>query len=256
VSEIADLFRLKSTLAGETVIDACAHVGYVAGTQPVRRAAPALIASMDRLGVSRAWIFSLAGVTNDYVLANTDCLRAVREFPGRFDGFGFVNPYYVAELPSELERCSEAGLAGIVIDPDLCLCGLESSLFDPLWQYAEERRILLMGLGWGSADFLEDLLKRIPHATVICARRPMEYAHLAGRFDSLYVVASSQEGFGAIEEIVRRAGSEKVLFASDAAGFDLAGALGAVVFSSLSDQAKRAILGINAASIMERHGVG
>ena len=252
MSEIANFFKLKNSLASETVIDACAHVGYVAGTQPVRRAARALIGSMDWLGVSRAWIFSLASVTNDYIMANTDCLRAVREFPDRFEGLGFVNPDYPGEFLNELERCRDAGLAGIVIDPQLCRGKIDSSAFDPLWQYAEQNRILLMGLDWGDRECLENLLGRMPNATVICARGAMQYAHLAARFDNLYLIARGQEGFGAIEEIVRRAGYEKVLFGSDATSFNLAGALGAVTFSALSDQAKRAVLGLNAASIMER----
>jgi len=256
VSEIADSFKLKNSLAKETVIDACAHVGYAASTQPVRRAAKALVYSMDWLGVARAWIFSLAGATSDHIMTNTDCVRAIREFPDRFDGFGFMNPNYPGEIISELERCREAGLAGILVDPKRHQCGIDSPVYDVLWDYANQNHSIIMGLDWGSVDFLENLLKKIPDTTVICATNGLEYAPLASRFENLFVVTQEQEGFGALEETIRLASAEKVIFGSNATTNDLAGALGTVIFSSLSDDTKRAVLGLNAAAIMERHNSG
>ena len=55
---------------------------------------------------------------------------------------------------------------------------------------------------------------------------------------------------GVIEELVREAGAERVLFGSDIPLMDPRSQLGKIITADISDEAKRLILGANAARLL------
>lgn len=252
MSSLAETFLETGCLRDEFVVDAHGHVGFHAAQHAWRISAADVVRVMDQLGVDRAWIFSLAGASSDYVLGNTDCIRAVREFGDRFDGLAFLNPCYPSEVLSEIERCYEAGLIGMVFDPGSHGYAMDAVGLEPVWKFAEDNGALLVSTHWGPPAFLESILKALSNVVVVCCRQVMEYAELAGTHENFYITAHGSPEYGALNELVRRAGKDKVLFGSDFTCLDVGAGLGSVVLGSLDDEAKRAILGANAARIMER----
>ncbi|MFO0907579.1 MAG: amidohydrolase family protein [Isosphaeraceae bacterium] len=233
-----------------------------------REAAEDLLAHADRAGVTRLVLMNLGRVwstTPDpaaFRAANDDCLRIRDIAPDRFLSFCYVNPMHTEASLAELDRCiGREGMVGVKLwvavranDPRVRLIAekavaLDVPILQHTWNKAEGN-----GPGESSPDDLAALARAVPHARLILG-------HLGGGglrgieavVDLPQVVvetAGSDPESGIVEAAVRRLGTRRVIFGSDARGRHFATQLAKVTGANLSVAAQRRILWDNLARLL------
>lgn len=245
-------------LEGELIVDAHGHLGrYGPFNMPTPTAEEAIVV-MDRVGVDVLCVSHVLSLVGDYTRGNDLVGQAIRDYPGRFLGYAVANPNYPQGIRAELERCvEELGMRAIKVHNSLHDYPVDGPAMMPIYEYAAERGLPVLGHGFGDARAMDVLTKRFPTVDFIVAHsgggyrgRPEPVVELAAERDNLYLdVCSSLVPNGGIEALVGRVGAGKILFGSDFTWQHLTHQIGRVLLADLTEADKRAILGGNAARI-------
>ncbi len=197
---------------------------------------------------------------------NDHTARLVARYPGFCGGLCFLNPTHEAGVcVEELERCRALGFLGAKLEVSAFAC---DPRLDPIMRRLEAAGLPLLHHCWNTRsmgrmsepgchqtdpDDLALLAARHPRVTIIAAhlkaigvrgvRALCEYPNVV--FDT----SGAQPVSGIIEEAVRLAGAERVLFGSDVmfpTGRDVAVQKACIEAARIPERAKRRILGANA----------
>jgi uncharacterized protein len=233
-----------------------------------RHAADALIAAADRAGVTRMVLMNLgrswerSPAPGSFRTANDECLAIRDQAPDRFLSFCYVNPAFPDESLAELDRCvGRSGMVGVKL-----WVAVRAS--DPRVRAIVERAVALdvpvLQHAWDKAGGNEPgesspadvaaLARAVPHARIILGHlnggglRGIEA--IAPYPNVVAETGGSDPERGIVERAVRRLGTRRVLFGSDAAGRAFGTQLGKVAGASLSEAAKRRILWDNLARLL------
>jgi predicted TIM-barrel fold metal-dependent hydrolase len=257
------------------VIDVHVHPLPVRGRNAtLREAADFLIENADRAGVTRMNLMNIGRVwkTNptpeEFRQDNDDCLRIRGFAPDRFIAFCYVNPEYPDESIAELDRCiARSEMVGVKLwvavrasDPRVKAVvektvELGVPVLQHVWIKAEGN-----GPGESTPADVAALARAVPHAKIIMG-------HLNGGglrgieaiADVPNVVAEtggSDPERGIVEAAVRRLGTRRVVFGSDATGRHFGTQLAKVLGADLSVAAQRRLLWDNLARLLpEKAGV-
>jgi uncharacterized protein len=257
--------RLGLPLQGVRIIDAHAHVGNLAVMHMPESDPAALVLEMDRLGFEAICASEFLAIGSDDRRGNDQMAAAMACYPGRFLGYIAVNPNYPDEVVPEIERClAQRPFVGLKFHPEWHDYPPSGPNYEPALAYAQERGLAVLSHTWGSASYLEHVSVRYPDAMFIAAhvgaawngRTPLEYAAVARRRPNVYLdTAISVTWFGALEQLVKEAGSEHVLFATDVPYIDPGVALGRIAFADLPDSTKERVLGMNMLDILARRRI-
>lgn len=235
--------------------------------------AESLVESMDAHGIDAAvafaWPFAdaaLCAEANDYLA------QAQRRFPGRIIGFGVVSPMDPGAA-AEVRRCATLGLHGIgELNADAQGFSLRDASFGPVAEALAETGLPLNlhcsepvghtypGKGTATPDVLVTFTERYDSLTIIAAHlggglpfygHMPEVHELCKRlwFDTSaqpFLYASSV--YRAIADVV---GTERLLFGSDHPLLDLPRYRDALRDAAMSDDEQAAILGGNAARLLQ-----
>jgi len=178
-----------------------------------------LLSAMDRAGVDRAGICSLAqDIQNEYVL------RAQREHPDRLLGYCFVNPRD-KDAPETLRRYLGEGLVGLKLHPRLHGFPLNAMrLVDPLFEVCREHRVHVFAHGAGLEEFnpphyFEDVAQAFPDVTLIMGHMGAlnevdDAIRVASRNPNIYLDTSACDLFG-VQRAIAALGAERLLMGSD-----------------------------------------
>jgi predicted TIM-barrel fold metal-dependent hydrolase len=195
--------------------------------------------------------------------SNDLVMRIVREHPDCYSGFCYLNPAHEERfILEEIERTVVQGN----------LCGIKlwvavhatDARLDPLMQRAAELGIPVLHHAWYKANGMEpdestaamiaDLARRHPRTSIIMA-------HLGGvrqrgvldikPYPNVVVDTSGAQPIaGLVEYAVAELGSERVVYGSDWPIRDYAVQIARVKGAHISEQAKRLVLGENAARLL------
>ena len=248
---LAEMARKAMPLSSEIVIDAHAHVGpfasyYIAGNTPT-----GMVEGMDRIGVQSCWLFPFM-LGCEWKRGNDDVLAAMKAFPERFWGLACMSLNYQDELIPELERCLEAGCAGVKLHSGWSRFDPDTVDMDNLLSYLNEYGLVCFSHNFGSPETIARYVKAYPRITFVAAHFSRHYAGVVNSCDNLFICACTPWGMGDLEAFVAEVGAERVLLATDFPCLDFATGLGPVLYANLPDQEKRLILGLNARKIMDR----
>jgi predicted TIM-barrel fold metal-dependent hydrolase len=263
------------------VIDVHVHPlplrGPAAGPGPegvFRAAADFLVRNADRAGVDkmvlmnigRSW--SRSPTPREFCLDNDECLKIRDLAPERFVSFCYVNPAHPDESLAELDRCvGREGMVGVKLwvavrasDPRVKAIAERAVALDvPVLQHAW---IKAGGNdpGESTPDDVAALGRAVPHARIIMAHlhgsRLRGMDAIAGVPNVSAETGGSEPERGVVAEAVRRLGTRRVLFGSDATGRHFATSIAKVTGDGLSVAAQRRILWDNLARLLpERAGV-
>ena len=214
------------------------------------------VAEMDRLGVERVCIFSIAGVTSDEVFGNTLVADAVRRYPDRFVGFTLLNPHRGRDaMLAELQRCAALGLRGIKLIGHYQQYPPEGPLIDVACRWAHDRGQIILNHGWGSPEQVERLVCTYPDACFVTGHTTTAYADIMKRHENLYVCSCPLIPPRACEEVIAAIGADRLMFGSDLLDLPIAWGLGPIVFSRIPADAKRLILGGNLKRVLKRYSL-
>lgn len=242
------------------VIDAHAHIGHCVGIPIIDTRLKTLISVMDRLGIARVYasafdaVFGLDRMGNDRVIA------AARQYPDRIRGYMALNPAYRTTLLPEMKRCFKAGLRAIKIWSYGMRPGLryDHPNYDLIFRFAHDRRLPILAHTWAGQEIeqLRDAFERYNGIRWILAHAGSgdteKYMRTVTVYPHVYldpVLSSCPRGF--LERLVARVPIGKIVWGTDQLLLNPAHQLGRVLFARLTQEQKRAILGENAARLLE-----
>lgn len=222
-----------------------------------------MLDNMDAAGVDRACINCI--IHSDARRGNDIVARAVEQHPNRFIGVGFVTPHYPDEALRELERAFDLlGMRFLKIYPDYFGRPQDDPAYAPILEWANDRGLVIMShayyplLGEGPAAApgrYETLTARYPRVTWVMAHQgdggSPEVTEAARRLPNIYLeTAGSGCVNGGVQRVVASVGPDRVLYGSDYLLFDMRAQIGKIVTADIPEEAKRKILGLNAARLL------
>jgi predicted TIM-barrel fold metal-dependent hydrolase len=211
------------------------------------------VEQMGRLGIRRICAFSFAGVNSDFTLGNDLLAQAVKEHPDRIVGYATLNANYPDEWIPELERCRAMGLKGIKLICEYQGTTTERTGFEPVYQYADNERMIILNHYWGSSKYLDGLAERYSDACFIIGHYSTEYARVLRERENVYQCTCAALMFGDIERLLKVADADKIVYGSDLTDLDGPFGLAPVLYARIADEDKRKILGLNMQEILERY---
>jgi len=159
-----------------------AAIGREFGREPAGDGSAAdLFGHLDQAGLTRAICFTAALRPDQMIPANSWMIE-LRHTHARLIPLGTIHPEHPA-WEKELDRLERNGIHGLKIHPDLAGIPLESPVWDPLWEAARDRFLLMMHMGPA----------RNGGETV---SRPRDLARILDRHRNLRVVAAHMGGLG------------------------------------------------------------
>ena len=222
---------------------------------------------MDHAGIDVACIncifYGDARYANDLVAEL--CARR----PDRFVPVAFVTPHYPDEAIRELERAfGELGMKYLKIYPGYFRKPNDDPAYFPIYEWLNERGLAVMMHATYSFDppgvtpkgRFTALSERFPNVRWVLAHAggwgPEKAIEAARDLPNVYLeTCGSGAAHRAIENSVRKAGADRVLFGTDMALLDARHQIGKVVTADISDDDKRKILGLNAIRLLGLEGV-
>ena len=220
-----------------------------------------MLAAMDLVGIDRSVVFNIFHA--DGRTGNDETAAFIARCPDRFIGFAYVSPVSPPDaLRTELTRCiDELGFRGIKLYPPSTPWPLHHERWFPIYAFADERALpVLFHTGTephALPRYLNEIAPRFPRAFFVAGHSgnvdpPRQEAIAAAQaYPNIYLeTCSSFRTPGVIEELVERAGADRVLFGSDTPLMDPRVQLGKIITAAIPPAAKRMLLGENAARLL------
>ena len=221
-----------------------------------------LLESGSKIGVSKYVILPVATKAMQVEPSNNFVLEQCEEHP-EFIGFGTMHPDY-DNFEAELKRIKAAGLRGIKLHSDFQTFQIDAPRMDAVYDVMTDLEMpLIMHAGDYRYDFsgpqrILNLHKKHPKLTLIAAHfggytewdKSMEY--LVGQ--DVYFDTSSTLEWLPVEkanEMIRKHGIEKFLFASDFPMWDHEGELERFNRLDLTDEEREMIFHKNAEKLLK-----
>ena len=245
------------------VVDFHAHCGRM-GRVRVDDEPDRFMAIMDAAGIDAACIN--IPFMADARRGNDKAAAFAARHPDRLFFAAFATPLYPEEVAPELERAvDELGAKFIKIYPDYIGKPLEDSIWDPTFEWINDRGIPIMSHAI-LADGSDAAVSITDRYTGLCERFPRikwVMAHSAGGGDADAINAartlpnvwmetcSSSGTHRAVQHSVEGAGADRVLFGTDMPLLDARREIAKVLTADISDDAKRRVLGLNAIELLD-----
>jgi predicted TIM-barrel fold metal-dependent hydrolase len=249
------------------IVDAHCHLGRSPMFRFPDTSVGAMLKMMDRLGIERAVCCHLALLHGETDVGVGESLEAYRESEGRLLLYTVFDPNRSGSLDFVRQCLDREGFVGVKIHPSFHACYADDDRYAPLWGMAEQRAVPILTHSWDVSEQnpsqkysfpnrFEQFTKKYRGVSLILGHAGGRYrghvaaADLASRYPHVFVdLAGDCYTLGLIDYLVEHVGADKVLFGSDLTWIDPRTQLGMILDSHISTEAKRQILGENAARI-------
>ena len=216
-----------------------------------------------RMGVEVTAMMSWNGTVGmDAVAGNELVLNVVRQFPEEIVGLTTLNPAVMSpeEMLQEMKKYHlEHGFPGLkpyVRTP----IPYNDPLFEPWWEFADEHHLYgLFHIGVGGVNVVADIAGRHPNFHCLIAHSGGSYAfakqvaEAAKQHPNIYAeLTLTPVTNGVVEWLVGEIGADRVLFGTDAPMRDPRPQLGWVLYTRLTEDQKRLVLGENFRRILQQ----
>lgn len=261
LATLRERFFRQARLDDCPVYDLHGHMGALQGAHLPRCAPEAMIAAMDRAGV-RLTVFCHHDTLMVPDVGNAPNLDTVGRYPTRFRAYCGINPNYPDEV-----RCDVASFdrhrdayVGFKLLADYHRILITDPRNAPAWEKADADGLLVLLHTWGGSAFdgpeqVRACAAKYPNARILmghsCHGQWQEAAALARDFPNVYAeLTAVLDDRGAVEVLVRGAGSEKIVFGTDTPWFNHHNYIGALLGADLTDEDRRNILYRNARRLL------
>jgi len=263
-SLLAKEFAETGRLSSQPIIDMHTHMGPFYGTYLPEADLGSMLRTMDRENIE--WIISAPhSALFDPIGGNSEIRGGMARHPGRIYGYYVVNPHYDHDLERDLAEFDRVpGYVGFKLLPDYHKYPLTGDKFRRIYEFANERGLLLLSHTWGHSPYnppqmigeLADEYENIQFLLGHSAPGETDYAiRLAKEKRNVYLeLCDTGRLSGMVEKMVREASSEKVVFGTDFPWYDPHYMLGSVLFSGIGDDDIRNIIYTNAVRLLGRLG--
>ena len=161
-----------------------------------------------------------------------------------------------------LRAVDHLGMRAIKIYPSYTPFPLDNPVWDPVYNFAHHRELVIIthtGIEPAAAPrFLSQVAPRFPGARFVAGHsgniEPFrsQAIRAARTYPNIYLeTCSSFRSPGVVEELVQKAGAERVLFGSDTPLMDPRSQIGKILTAAISDETKQQILGKNACRLLK-----
>lgn len=250
------------------VIDMHTHMGLEYCLYYPDHDADSMVRFMDEANID----FILSAPCEDLFDASSrreEITSAMNKYPDRIKGYYSVNPLLGIDL-GEIRRSFEEnpGYVGFKLLPDYHRTELNSSVYRPVLEFADKYRMLVLSHTWGvsmngescnSADKVADILEKYRNITFLMGHSIQgqvdQAIDFAIQYENAYLdLCDTCRLNGVVEKMVRRAGSRKVVFGTDAPMQSYRFQMGAVIGARITAEDKKNILRENALRILKNAG--
>jgi len=246
-------------IEGNRVIDFHGHTGRMDYVGMID-SAEMMLRAMDAAGIDIGCLFHI--FYPDGTTSNDINARFIARHPDRFVGFAYVSPTLPAGMVAELRRAiDELGFVAIKLYPPYTPWPFNDARWFPIYEFANERGLTIIfhtdAFPTNRPRFLADIAPQFPRANFVAGHsgnlpEAREEAIAAARaHPNVYLeTCSTYRTPGVVEQLVNEAGADRVLFRSDIPLMDPRSQLGKIITADISDDAKRLVLGGNAARLL------
>lgn len=256
----ADYFEQQAfagaPLSDAIVIDAHGHIGDDPAIAFVDTSMPALIATMDRMGVDVACVSSIPAIYGLSARGNDELLAALAAYPDRLFGYVVVDAGYPERIQPELNRCLAGGVRGVKIH-SVSGTPYDHPNYTPVYDFAAAHSLPLLAHTWSDEelDALEPQFARCPNVSFLLGHAGAvareHYVRLGHQYPNVYLeLCFSVCPRGLVEYFVGEGLAAKMMWGSDCIFMSMEQQLGRVVFAKISEADKRMILGETAARVL------
>ena len=259
-SQLAAEFLAHGRAADCPVIDMHTHPGpyksiFFPNGEPER-----MIDTMDRSGVRLICAVSHPALI-DSVRGNAYTEAMIRRWPDRVNGYWGLNPNYPEKIKREVRDFdNHPGFIGFKFLADYHRVAITADAYRPALEYADERGLLVLIHTWGHSAYdsprhVEELAKKYTRAILLmghCGYGEWDASiALARQYPNVYLeLTGAHNAHGAIERMVRGAGSERMLYGTDLPWFDPHYVIGCILFARITDEDRHNILHRNAEKLL------
>lgn len=261
-SELAQRFWEEGRLADCPILDFHAHMHDWSGLFLPRRMPEEMLRTMDACNVVMA-LFS-GHVTLSVPAAGESLdMEVVRRFPDRFRAYHVVMSNHL-DPDADLTRMegNKDIFAGFKFHPDTYGVPLSDPRHEPYWRYADDHRLLVLSHTWGHSDKdgpeeVEKVLRQYRNLVFIAGHSFHDEwesgPRLVEQYPNLYLeLTAVLDNRGALDMIVERCGSERILFGTDLPWFSTHHGIGAVLSAEMGDEDRRNIFYRNGEKVLSR----
>lgn len=227
-------------------IDAHTHMGPMYGVWLPHAELPKMIAFMDKENIESI-VSAPHNALFDPLARNNEIVEAMAAYPDRVYGYYAVNPNYIELFAAELDTFDNTpGYVGFKLLPDYHKYPLTGDKLDKIYEFANERGVMLLSHTWGGSLYnaprqVDEVAKKYPNIRILMGHSaPGETdaaIELATKYPNVYLeLCDTGRLSGVIAKMVRKVGSEKVVFGTDFPWYDPNYMLGSVLFSGIGDE--------------------
>jgi predicted TIM-barrel fold metal-dependent hydrolase len=260
-SSLAQAFWVHGSTPACPIYDMHGHMGAWGGIYFPRPSPDAMIETMNECGV-RMLVFSHHEALMAPDVGNRAAVRAVRRFPERLRAYCVVNPNYPDRAADDLAAYGDHAdvFVGLKFLPDYHGLPLTHKHYRRAWEFANERKLLVLTHTWsGSAldgpGVVDEVATCYPQVSLLLGHSFHDdwdaAVRAAQRFPNVYLELTAVfDDRGAIEHLVRGAGSDRLLFGTDLPWFDPHHGVGALLSAAITDEDRHNICHRNAERLL------
>ena len=237
----------------EFVIDVHSHPGVGGNFYWTRGDVDDMVRTMDSTGTDYACFSAYVSIGPDFIDGNDLVARAIKQHPRRVIGFAVPNPHYLALSLSDIrKRVGDQGFRGLKIHSVGHGYPIRGPNYVPIYEFADDNKLPILSHTWDSPGTIATLAKQYPNITFIWAhaiwqhiRNPDLAVTIKDLPNVVIEMAGSGNRRGQIEDFVRVAGVEHVVFGSDYPVLSQIWQLGQVAHANLTADEKLKIFSGN-----------
>ena len=241
------------------VINTHAHFGPYKGIYFPRHAPEKVIATLDRCG-ARYLVAAAHGALGDTQRGNREYEKIMAQYPDRFKGYWAINPNYPQRVRDEVAAFTrDSGFVGFKFLSDYYAYPLNGEAYAPALEYADAHHLPILLHTWGGSVYdgpklVDAIAEKYPQAILLMGHAGFGDWHgaaqVAARHPHVYLELTAAYAVrGAVELLVQKAGSEKIVFGDDHPWFSPYYGIGCVLFADITDTDRENILFRNAERI-------
>lgn len=249
------------------IVDVHCHLGCSPQFRFPDTSVGTMLQVMDRLGIDRAVCCHLAFLHEELDLGLRESVQACRDSEGRLLLYTVFDPNQSNSMDFVRDCFDREGFVGVKIHPSFHGCYADDERYEPVWRLAAQRQVPILTHSWDFSEQnpaqkysfpsrFEGFVAKYPEVTLILGHAGGRYdghvaaAGLASRYPHVFLdLAGDCYTLGLVEYLVQHAGADKILFGSDLTWIDPRTQLGMILDAHISLEAKKQILGLNAAQI-------
>jgi len=211
-----------------------------------------IVEEMERIGIEKAFVPPIGIYGTEWKYQNDKLISDCKKYSDKFYGFSLVNlNSSEEEIIKEIDRCRKEGIVGIKLIAIYQNYPEDGEKIEVVCEYANHYKMPILNHSWGSALFLEKMVKKYPDVFYICGHFSFGWAEVVNNYENIWLCTCAHLGYGSIEKMVKEIRNDRICWGSDFSDLHFGFTLGPILLSDIPDEVKKKILRENTKSLIE-----